>query len=204
MTAPVTDPATPPVPAPPTDPAPPAVPPTPVVEAQPPKAETDWVAESRKWEARAKENSKAAKELADLRAAQMSDAEKAAARAEAAEKRAADLTDRTVRAEVKALAANTFEDPSDAEVNVTLSKYVGDDGEIDTAAIEADLAEVLKRKPHLAKATGPSRPKPDPSQGARPDGTPSVDQRIAEAEKAGDVKTSTALKLQKLEATKTK
>lgn len=40
---------------------------------------TDWKAEARKWEARAKENSKAAEELAALKAAQMTEAEKAAA-----------------------------------------------------------------------------------------------------------------------------
>lgn len=40
---------------------------------------TDWKAEARKWEARAKENSKAAEELQALKAAQMTEAEKAAA-----------------------------------------------------------------------------------------------------------------------------
>lgn len=40
---------------------------------------TDWKAEARKWEARAKENSKAAEELAALKAAQMTEAEKATA-----------------------------------------------------------------------------------------------------------------------------
>lgn len=40
---------------------------------------TDWKAEARKWEARAKENKDAADELAALKAAQMTEAEKAAA-----------------------------------------------------------------------------------------------------------------------------
>lgn len=46
----------------------------------PAQAPIDWQAESRKWEARAKENKTAADELAALKAAQMTEAEKAAAR----------------------------------------------------------------------------------------------------------------------------
>ena len=46
---------------------------------------TDWKAEARKWEARAKENNKAAEELAELKEAQLSESEKATKRAEKAE-----------------------------------------------------------------------------------------------------------------------
>ena len=46
---------------------------------------TDWKAECRKWEKRAKENDRAAKELAEIREQQMSDLEKALKRAENAE-----------------------------------------------------------------------------------------------------------------------
>lgn len=45
----------------------------------------DWKAECRKWEKRAKDNDRAAKELADIRDRQMSDLEKATKRAEKAE-----------------------------------------------------------------------------------------------------------------------
>lgn len=71
--APEPTPALAPKPAPPaaTETAPPAAP------AQEP---IDWTAEARKWEARAKENKTAADELAALKAAQMTEAEKAAAR----------------------------------------------------------------------------------------------------------------------------
>ena len=49
------------------------------------KPETDWKAESRKWEARAKENKSAAEKLAELQEAEKTELEKALARAEEAE-----------------------------------------------------------------------------------------------------------------------
>ena len=49
------------------------------------ETETDWKAESRKWEARAKKNSKAAEELERLKEAQLSELERANKRAEEAE-----------------------------------------------------------------------------------------------------------------------
>lgn len=74
--------------------------------------------------------------------------------------------ERIIRAEVRALAAETFADPTDALPNIDLSSYdVSDDGEVDADAIKADLADVLKKKPHLAK--GGRKPIPDPSQGSR-------------------------------------
>ena len=49
------------------------------------KKQTDWKAEARKWEARAKENSDAAAELQKLKESQMSELEKAQTRAQQAE-----------------------------------------------------------------------------------------------------------------------
>lgn len=43
-------------------------------------------------------------------------------------------------------------------------------------------------------AAAPGAPKPDPSQGARPDGTPDIAQQIREAEQKGDVRASIRLK----------
>lgn len=61
-------------------------------EAQAPaKPETDWRAEAKKWETRAKENKTAADRLAQLEDAQKTELQKIQERAEAAEKRAADL-----------------------------------------------------------------------------------------------------------------
>ena len=66
--------------------------PTQTTEPQEPQGtETDWKAEARKWEKRAKENSAAAAELEKLRAASMSDTEKLEARAAKAEEELAQL-----------------------------------------------------------------------------------------------------------------
>ena len=66
-------------------PAPPAAPAAPT-EPEP----TDWKSESRKWEARAKENAAAAQRLTELEEAQKTELQKANDRAAAAEKAAAD------------------------------------------------------------------------------------------------------------------
>lgn len=74
-----------------------------------PKQETDWKAEARKWESRAKENLTAAKaneaaaqRLAELEESQKTEAQKAQERLDAAEKRAAELELKATRAEVAA------------------------------------------------------------------------------------------------------
>lgn len=79
---------------------------------------------------------------------------------------------RIVRAEVRALAAESFANPADALHNLNLDDYdVTEDGELeDVAAVKAALADVLKKNPHYAKKGG--RPKPDPSQGPRGEGKP--------------------------------
>lgn len=123
-----------------------------------------------------------------------SDLDKATDRAEKAEARAKAATARAVKAEVKALATE-FADPTDTEMLGDLSRYVDDSGEIDTEAIESDLAALLDRKPHLRKpAVEPERkkqPKPDPGQGARPEEPPTdfrtADRAELEAELAKSV-----------------
>ncbi|MCX4596095.1 hypothetical protein OG819_42540 [Streptomyces sp. NBC_01549] len=105
-----------------------------------------------------------------------SELEKASNQAERAQKQAAKAVARAVSSEVKVLAVGQFADPSDA-VDVLMrdpSKYVDADGEIDTDAIEADLTDLLERKPHwgrpepvAAEPEKKSKPKPDPGQGSR-------------------------------------
>jgi len=77
----------------------PAVPSAPK-PAEPAQESTDWKAEARKWEARAKENTSAAQRLAELEEAKKSDEEKVAERIAAAEKRAAELELKALRAEI--------------------------------------------------------------------------------------------------------
>lgn len=116
---------------------------------------------------------KAAEKLAAEQAAKLrefedrdkTDAEKLASAKDAAEKKAAAAIARAVSAEVRA-AAGDFADPSDTALLGDLSRYVADDGTIDTDAIKTDLEALLVSKPHLKKApAGPRNPAPDPSQG---------------------------------------
>lgn len=68
--------------------------------AEPARAGTDWKAEARKWEQRAKENSAAAKRLAEIEEAQKSEAEKVAERLAKAEQAAAEAEARALRREI--------------------------------------------------------------------------------------------------------
>lgn len=110
-----------------------------------------WQGLSRKNEERAKANAEKAKRFDELEAASKSDLEKANERATKAEGQVSALTQRTVRAEVKALAAAKFADPSDAAAFLNLGEYIDDEGDIDTKGIEKALADLLKSKPHLAR-----------------------------------------------------
>ena len=79
-----------------------------------------WKALARKHEARAKENKTAAEELAAIREAQKSDAEKAAERLAAAEKKAVDLELKVLRADVaqaKGVPAGLLSGSTEDELN---------------------------------------------------------------------------------------
>lgn len=114
-----------------------------------------WQSMSRKQEERAKSNADKAKRFDDLEAATKSDLERVTERATAAEGRASALAARAAKAEIRALAANTFADPSDAAAFIDLDGLVGDDGDVDTKRVEKALAELLKQKPHLSKQQAP-------------------------------------------------
>lgn len=164
----------------------------PVVDPKPDKGDgkdaedaAKWKAMARKHEANAKANSAAAKELAELKAAQLSTEEQLAAAKEAAEKRATAMVERAVNAEVRALAVADFADPSDAVDAIRPAEYVNSEGEIDLDAIKAKLADLLDAKPHWKKPAAtppaPPKPKPDPGQGARTPAGP-VDFKTASKE----------------------
>jgi hypothetical protein len=94
----------------------------------------------------------------------------------AAEKRAESLIQRSVSAEIKALAADGFADPADAAVFLgDLTKYASGD-DVDTASIKADLADLLARKPHLGKSPENRTPAPNPAQGTSAGGSPTPSQ----------------------------
>jgi hypothetical protein len=114
---------------------------------------TDWQAEADKWKAlarkhegQAKANATAAKELAQFRQSQMTETEKAVAEAEARGRTAA-LTatgSRLAKAELRAAAAGTVDKATlDGFLEYAdLSKFVGDDGEPNTKAIEAAVKKL--------------------------------------------------------------
>jgi hypothetical protein len=113
-----------------------------------------------------------ARKVAEFEDRDKTELDKATSKAERLEAAAAKATARAVKAEVKALASDAFADPTDADLLGDLSRYVDSDGDIDTDAIEADLADLLERKPHLRRQTAavePAKPrvKPDPAQGSR-------------------------------------
>lgn len=126
-----------------TDPAP-ATP----AEAQPapePAQETDWKAEARKWEERAKANKTAAEKLAEIEEANKTAEQKAAERLAAAESRAVELEQKADRAEVA------------AEKGVPVALIAG----TTRAEMEASADALI-----AFRGTGTSAPRPDPSQGA--------------------------------------
>lgn len=106
------------------------------------KPRTDWKAEARKWESLAKKGKAAEEELAKLKEAQMSEAEKAAARAEKAE---AELA--AVKAENERLtAAREFSAKED--VPLTLLEFVkAEDMEAFCQAFKANLQTVHAAAP---------------------------------------------------------
>lgn len=122
--------------------------------------------EARGLRARVKEAEPKLAEWEKLVEASKTDAERAAERLTAAEAKAAATTRRLVAAEVRAHAGG-FADPADAALFLKpAEEYLDADGDVDAARIKADLAAVLKAKPHLAKTPDRRGPAPDPLQGA--------------------------------------
>jgi hypothetical protein len=108
----------------------------------------------------------------ELENAKKSEQERLTEQLTAAEQRIQQFQQRAVRSEVKALASAEFADPEDAHAFLDLKSYVDDEGDVDTAAIQQDLKDLLKRKPHLAKPadTSPRAPKADRTQGSSGNG----------------------------------
>lgn len=115
-----------------------------------------------------------------LAEASKSELERAQEAAQTNAARAQALLDRTIKAEVKALASQGFADPEDASAFLDLSKYANGDGDVDSEAIKADLAALLQRKPHLGKSPEHRTPAPNPAQGSSGSGASGPVQRSAE------------------------
>jgi hypothetical protein len=134
--------------------------------------EPDWKAQAekykalaRKHEGRAKANSKAVKELEDLKASQLSEQEKAvkAAREEGYTEGRSKGDQRLIRAEVIAAAAGKAADPGDVYAllsanGVLAGIEVNDDGEVDSETITNAVATLLAEKKHLVALPQPRDP----------------------------------------------
>lgn len=93
------------------------------------------------------------REALDARGSESKDAQKVQRDADAAALKKVGTI--IVRAEVRSLATATFADPDDAVHFLSLEEYeVDEDGKVDTEELRKDLAELLRKKPHLAKKTG--------------------------------------------------
>lgn len=109
-----------------------------------------------------------ATELDTIRAAQQTAEERQAQELTRWQSEAETWRATAVASRIEALAAAEFADPSDAASNLDPAKYLGAGGEIDQAAIKADLADLLARKPHYRRPdgeAGPRLPAPNQAQG---------------------------------------
>ena len=192
------------------DPA--ATDPEPVVEtspADPPlgdagqKAIDKMKAEVKAARAEAKAGKDAIAELAAMKDANLNEVERAVkdARAEGETEATKKANARVIRAEIKAAATGKLVDPADALAFVDLDAFeLDEDGEIDSAAVAAAIADLIERKPQLAAVPG-APPVPPVPGGPRGEIDPlSVDQQIAEAQAKGDARTVIRLNNQKLAA----
>lgn len=77
------------------------------------------------------------------------------ARREAAAEATSAAHKKILRSEVRVAAKGRLADPGDALVYLDLEEFeVGDDGDVDSEAIEDAISDLLKRKPYLAADTG--------------------------------------------------
>lgn len=116
---------------------------------------------------RLKELEPAAEELQRIKDAEKSESERLNDQLQRAQDQIAKTRQKLVRSQVQALAMFGFADPEDAVGALDLDSYIDSDGDIDEAAIKADLDALLERKPHWAKTQpqeGPRRPAPDRTQ----------------------------------------
>ncbi|MEU9611908.1 hypothetical protein AB0D56_10185 [Streptomyces sp. NPDC048209] len=122
---------------------------------------------------RLKELEPKAAELQAIKDSEKSDTERLNDQLSRANEQITKTRERLAKARVQALAGAAaddrpaFTDPEDAVGALDLNSYIDGDGDIDEAAIEADLQALLQRKPHWAKSQpqeGPRRPVPDRTQ----------------------------------------
>lgn len=130
---------------------------------------TDWKAEARKWEQRAKENNTKARELEKQQQAAMTDAERAVSEAEARGRTAATeaFGKRLATSEIRAAALDADRDLTGVFDYLDLTRFLDEDGEPDDKAIKAFVDGLPVRDEGKPRA-----PKPDANQGRSGAGGP--------------------------------
>ncbi|MER5843694.1 hypothetical protein ABT099_26065 [Streptomyces prasinus] len=116
---------------------------------------------------RLKELEPAAAELQRIKDSEKTESERLNDQLTRAQEQVTKTRQRLVRSQVQALAMTGFADPEDAVGALELDSYIDSDGDIDEAAIKADLDALLECKPHWARTQpqeGPRRPAPDRTQ----------------------------------------
>jgi hypothetical protein len=138
--------------------------------------QTDWKAEARKWEQRAKENGAKARDYDKQRQAAMTDAERAVAEAEERGRTAAtsEFGKRLATSEIRAAAADAGADLTGVFDYLDISRFVDEDGEPDTKAIKAFVGGLP-----LKDDGKPRAPRPDQNQGRQTGGTASTADQFA-------------------------
>ncbi|MFJ1869959.1 hypothetical protein [Streptomyces chartreusis] len=155
--------------------------------------DTDWKAEAKKWESRSKANFA---DLEKLRAANMSEQEKAVSEAEHKGRTAAatEYGQKLASAEFRAAVAAAGLDLGEAAELIDVNRFVGEDSEVNVAAIKSAVTKLSK----LAPARGAGRSGGDlGGGGGSGDQDASIDKQIEEATKARDFPRVIRLKRQK-------
>lgn len=127
---------------------------------------------------RLKELEPKAAELQAIKDSEKSESERLNDQLAAAQEQISKTRQRLAKSRVQALAGSSFADPEDAVGALDLDSYIDSDGDIDEAAVEADLQALLERKPHWAKTQpqeGPRRPAPDRTQASGANKTRTLD-----------------------------
>lgn len=192
MATPVDPAAVPAAPATPPPAAPPASPPA----ANPPAGDgTDWQAEARKWEKRAKENKGAVDELATLKAAQMTEQEKAV-QAAVEQGRTAALAEAAptiAQARLEAAAARKGVDLTPFADLLNVGKFISADGTVDGDAITAAVDKLAALAPRGAGRSGGDMG----GAGGSGDQPNTLDKQIEEAQQRRDFAAVIRLKRQR-------
>lgn len=133
---------------------------------QPQGDETDWKAEARKWEQRAKDNHRAASELEKQRKASMTEAERAVVEAREQGRTAAvqEYGRRLATSEIRAEAAAAGAEVGGVFDYLDLARFVGEDGEPDAKAIKTFVA-TLPRKTEVPPSFDGGTRTPAPTSG---------------------------------------